>query len=70
MDTSLSDSDNSISERTELYFIDHRVQDIDIITVHLPKNAMLIELEGIEKITETIEQYKNINAVHIISQGN
>ena len=58
---------------TEIYFIDSAVENYEDIVAEIPDTAVVIALaegEGIASMTEVINSYSNIDAVHIISQAN
>ena len=67
LDDAVSDSVN------EIVFIDSSVKDADSILATLPEDAMVVELgegEGMFAISAQLSQYKNVDSVHILSQGN
>ena len=73
--TSLLATDNC-QLTTDLYFIDSAVDDANVLIEEITSenpDAVIIELEkgqGINAMTDIVEQYDDIDSVHILSQGN
>ena len=73
--TSLLATDNC-QLSTDLYFIDSAVDDANVLIEEITSenpDAVIIELEkgqGIDAMTDIVEQYDDIDSVHILSQGN
>ena len=65
-----------INSSTDIYFIDSAVEDADVLIEEISSenpDAVIIELaegEGIDAMTDIVEEYSDIDSVHILSQGN
>ncbi len=67
-------ADNSqLVTNYSIYIIDSAVEDTDQIIDEIPEDSIVVELgegEGIEKISEIINSYTNIDSIHIVSEAN
>ena len=64
----------SVSERREIVFIDTRVEDYQTLMEGIDPNAEVILLDstrdGVEQIAEVLNGRTNIDAIHLIAEGN
>ncbi|MBK2124806.1 DUF4347 domain-containing protein, partial [Fangia hongkongensis] len=69
----LSDEFDHYQHYKEVVIVDERVQDVEVLLKDIPQGAAIevisSDVDGVEAISELLQKYQNLDAVHIISHG-